>query len=164
MNIPNAHAQPVRRVKATGNVHGNVEIPGLNKGNMYVNNGNNVPNYPGETLGITAAEAKALYDTNVRSLGFSFSGGTTENPQKIDLPGDARVLIGLASLNGAWGTVSLKLNGLDLIEDTDTGFTKIGDNKEYYRINLPITGRDSLKLTITGYAPYANQPFIFLFI
>lgn len=134
------------------------------KGNMYVNNGNNVPSYPGAQMGLTQAEAEKMYGTQIRSKGFTFSGGTTLSKQVIDIPGDAKLLVGLASLNGAWGTVTFKVNQTEEIEESDTGFTKIGDNKEFYRLELPLTGRDTILLSITGYAAYVNQPFIFFFI
>lgn len=141
----------------------NFQIPG--KTNMYSNTpANGVPSFPGEQMGLTAAQAKQIYNCNIRSSGFSFSGGTTISVNKIDIPGDARRLVGMASLNGAWGTVTFKLNGLDVIDNLDTGFTKIGDNKEFYRIDLPITGRDNMSLIITGYAAYTNQTFLFLYI
>lgn len=147
-------------------VHTNPIVKKLaaNKGNMYVNNGNNVPSYPGAQMGLSPAEAKEMYGAQIRSLGFTFSGNTSLNKQVIDIPGDARRLVGFASLNGAWGSVTLKINQLTEVEDTDTGFTKIGDNKEFYRLDLPLTGRDTITLIITGYAAYVNQPFIFFFI
>lgn len=132
--------------------------------NMYVNNGNNVPSYPGQQLGITQAQAREMYGNATRSKGYLFSGNTDTTSNKIDIPGDASFMLGIATLNGSWASIELKLNNTTIIDSTDTGFTKMGDNKEFYRIELPLTGRDTVVLTITGYAAYNNEPVVFIFI
>lgn len=122
------------------------------------------PMFPGQTMGINMNQARSMYQNAVRSKGFTFSGGTTMQTEPIDIPGDARLLLGIATLNGSWGTATLKVNQTDVIEDSDTGFLQMGDNKDFYRLELPLTGNDTIKMLNTGYAAYTNEPVIFFFI
>lgn len=118
------------------------------------------PNSP-----LPAAAQRRITDNTAIRVGYRFSGGLVAKDFKLELPGDQRLLLGVAFLNGTFGTCTLMVNNAVVWRDVDTGFFQMGKNMEdYYAVNLPLNGNDNLVLTVTGDAAYSNQPFVVYYV
>lgn len=119
------------------------------------------PQFPGTQKGQTMEQVREFIKNQVRRTGFRFSGGTSPSTFKIELPGDSRFLYGVAFLNDTFGTCEMKINNEVVIEDTDTGFMQFGlTEQDYFAVNRPLSGSDTINLILTGDAPYVNEPFV----
>lgn len=134
--------------------------PGAFKGS-----GLGIPQFPGQQNGASIEKVRNFNKNMVRRKGFRFSGGTTATVFEIKISGTAKFLLGIAFLNSTFGLCSLSINNEIVFQDVDTGFFSFGNTEQdYYAVNRPLSGQDDISLSITGDAPYTNQPFIIYFL
>ena len=121
--------------------------------NSYVDS----PQFPGWQKGNAPHEVQAFIRDQVRRKGFVFSGGTTPQDFKLTLSGSARFFYGLTFENKI-GTVTLTINNEVVFENVSARFLQFGQtNQDYYAVNRPLSGQDSITITITGFAGYTNE-------
>lgn len=128
-------------------------------------NGVNTPMFPGMQKGDKTIEQVQNYiKEQVRRKGFKFSGGTSATDFKIDIPGNGRYFYGIAFLNGFDAVCTLIVNNEIVMQGVDVGFILFGKTEQdYFAVNRPLSGSDSITLTITGGAGYTNQPFLVIY-
>lgn len=121
------------------------------------NGGINTPQFPGWQKGHTQEQVQEFIRDQVRRKGFKFTGGTTATDFKLELSGSARFFYGITFEN-VIGTVTLTINNEVVFENVSTAFLQFGaTNQDYYAVNRPLSGQDSITLTITGFAGYTNE-------
>jgi len=125
---------------------------------QHANNGGvNAPQFPGWQKGHSQEEVQAFIRDQVRRKGFKFTGGTSPVDFKLELSGSARFFYGLTFEN-IIGTVTLMINNEQVFENVSTAFLQFGaTNQDYYAVNRPLSGQDSIVITITGFAGYVNE-------
>lgn len=117
--------------------------------------------FPGTQNGATEKEVKAYIKNQPCRKGFRFSGGTTPVDFQLSISGTANFIFGIAWDSTSFGTFSLMINNVQVIETVDTGFFEFGKTvQDYFAINYPLSGQDDIKITITGDAPYVNKSLI----
>lgn len=117
--------------------------------------------YPGQKLGMSLEQAKQFVQNQVKSIGMKTAIVIGQNFDKIQLPGDASIFIGLAfDLFVTDIEFTLNVNQSVIHENIATTFATAGFNgglgiQTYFPVNMPVTGNDTIKLdfvsgTFTG--------------
>lgn len=126
----------------------------------------NTPQFPGQQLGATIEQVRTLIKKQKRMKGFKFAAPVGTSSMKLDLSGNARMLIGFAmyAKPKALDTigeffspaitflnveqVTLKVNNEIIVDQVDPNFLSFGlQNDEYYFLPRPLSGTDDINMT-----------------
>lgn len=110
-------------------------------------------NYPGQRLGMTLDQAKQYVQNQVKSIGLKTAMIVGPVNDKIQLPGDASILVGIAFDPAGVNDIAFTLNVNQSIihEDIGTVFATAGNVgglgiQPFFPVNIPVTGNDTIKL------------------
>lgn len=117
--------------------------------------------YPGKRMGLTPEEVQEYIQRQKKSQGYEVSIATGDNNslRNVELPGDARVMLGFAldfldtAGNPVTGKLKMELNNEVMIDDTNiTFFDSNFTDSEYYFYPRPMSGQTKLKISVMGVA------------
>lgn len=132
--------------------------------------------YPGQKMGLSLQEVKNFVDNQVKAKGYSETLSVGLNSIKIDLPGDAGFILGIAfnapidagtgSPAPVNGLFDFNVNNTIVHESIDCVFATNGAQgalylQPYFGVNMPLAGQDTVKLNLTAAtAPTTNLNII----
>lgn len=107
--------------------------------------------YPGQRLGMSMEQAKKFVQNQVKSIGLKTALVIGPNSDKIVLPGDASIFIGLGFNKAIDCEFTLNVNQSIIHESIGTEFATVGNTgglgiQPYFPVNIPVTGNDTIKL------------------
>jgi hypothetical protein len=141
-----------------GNAQNNNSVNHSNKGVV------NTPQFPGWQKNHSREDVQDFIKNQVRRKGYKFSGGATSTENSLQISGTARFLYGIAFKNVFDCVATLTVNNEVVFENIDVSFLLFGaTEQDYFAVNRPLSGQDTVKLTLTGGVAYANEPMILIY-
>jgi len=111
--------------------------------------------YPGQKLGMSLQQTRDFVDSQIKSIGISQAIAVGINEIKIQLPGDAAYFLGIAFDQSIGAAFTLNVNNTIVHENIVVIFATVGNTgglgqQPYFGVNMPVSGQDSIKLTINS--------------
>lgn len=107
--------------------------------------------YPGQRLGMTLEETKSFVQNQIKSIGLKTAIVIGPNSDKIQLPGDASIFVGLGFSDPIDAEFTLTVNQGIIHESLGVKFAAVGSTgglgiQPYFPVNIPVAGNDTIKL------------------
>lgn len=107
--------------------------------------------YPGQRLGMSIEQAKKFVQNQVKSVGLKTALIIGPNSDKIQLPGDASIFVGIGFNKAIDAEFTLTVNQGIIHQDIGTEFATVGNTgglgiQPYFPVNIPVSGNDTIKL------------------
>lgn len=121
--------------------------------------------FPGTQKGLNRQQVSDFIKDQPRRKGFRVSGGAGSTVSfKLDIPGNARFLYGLAAGGLIDADFTLEVNNEIVWESIAGNFLVFGaTEQDYYAVNRPLSGNDQVTLKVTGISAYDNEPMYLVF-
>lgn len=122
--------------------------------------------FPGSTYGAKLSTVRKLVSKQKKIKGYRFTVPTGNSTQTLQLPGEAKMLLGLKLYNENNAgpvvdqTISVLVNNEKLIDTVHTAQFDANPNnsnqqQEYLAINRPLAGQDTVNVEFTNNDPNA---------
>lgn len=122
------------------------------------------PQYPGWQKGLSMKTVQDFVKDQVRRKGYSFSGGIGGQKFPLTISGNARFLYGIAFLDRFDATVEFDVNNEKVVEEVHVGLLLFGQtDQDYYAINRPLSGSDTVTIEFTSAVAYNNQQMVLIY-
>jgi hypothetical protein len=118
---------------------------------------NNLPgagteqSYPGQKLGMSLQETKHFVQNQIKSIGLKTALVVGTVTDKIQLPGDAAIFVGIGFDKLVDADFTLTVNQGIIHESIGTAFATVGNAgglgiQPYFPVNMPVSGNDTIKI------------------
>lgn len=107
--------------------------------------------YPGQKLGMTLEETKRFVQQQIKSIGLRTAMVVGPVSDKIQLPGDAAIFVGIGFSAPIDAEFTLTVNQGIIHESIGVVFATVGNNgglgiQPYFPVGIPVSGNDTIKL------------------
>jgi len=122
--------------------------------------------YPGKSLGFTLEETKKYVQNQIKSIGKTTALAVGPNNEKIQLPGDASIFVGIGFSTPLDAEFTLTINQGIIHENLGVIFATVGNTgglgiQPYFPVNIPVAGNDTIKLDFNSAVASQIKTLIF---
>jgi len=127
--------------------------------------------FPGSTYGAKLSTVRRLVSKQKKIKGYRFTTPTGNSTQTLQLPGEAKMLLGVKLYNEVAAvdfTLSILVNNEKIVDTVhtaqfDSNPSNSNQQQEYLAINRPLAGQDTINVEFTNNDVNANVTVLHIF-
>lgn len=121
--------------------------------------------YPGQGAGLTVDEAQRMYGGAVKRKTISYSIALGNNQFNANLPGMAKVLLGIIVSGTDSNRFSMFLNNLNLFDNLPTAdLARLNAQPDFIPVGLPVNGNDTIDVSFNQATQIGETDLTLIFI